>query len=264
MGLRRFFKTHFIRPDASQTSLVPQGEASNETPETAAGFDLPHPDQHFGCVTYSQHADDLIVLSVFTSMGVVKPTYLDIGAHHPFNISNTALFHERGCQGVNVEANPNLFKAFLTHRPLDVNLNVGVVAQAGEPLDFYMIDKWSGRNSFSKQMVEDFVAAYPQFQVTEVIKIPTMTVNDIIQKHAGGVFPDFLSIDVEGLDEEILRSIDYRVARPKVICVETVNATGERGDAGIKKFLESVGYFSLIRCGGNSVFVHQDFETLVR
>lgn len=265
MGLRRFVKTHFIRPEVQKASLVPSGAAPDPAAVPAKGFELPHPDQHFGCVTYSQHADDLIVLSVFTSMGIQQPTYLDIGAHHPFNISNTALLHERGCRGINVEANPNLFEAFLAHRPQDINLNVGVSAQSGgEPLDFYMIDKWSGRNSFSKQMVDDFVKAYPQFQVTEVIKIPTMTVDDIIQKHAGGVFPDFLSIDVEGLDEEILRSVDYSVTRPKVICVETVSATGERGDAGIKTFLEEMGYLSLIRCGGNSIFVHREFESLVR
>jgi FkbM family methyltransferase len=222
----------------------------------------PHPDQQFGCRTYAQHGDDLVALALFTAMGISRPSYIDIGAHHPFNISNTALLYSRGSRGVNVEANPNLSKAFRDARPDDVNLNVGVAGQRGE-LTFYMIDAWSGRNTFDKSIAEAFVRDHPQFKISATAQIPVITVQDIIEKHCGGIFPDFLTLDVEGLDEEILRSISYEVSAPKVICVETVNAGGAGSGRTIKDFLVSKGYFCVMRCGANSIFVQNQYRDLV-
>lgn len=224
---------------------------------------LPHPDQKFGCVTYSQHGDDLIILAVTDAIGIDRPTYIDIGAHHPFNISNTALLYSRGWRGINIEANPNLFEAFLLHRPEDINLNIGIVPEPAESLTFYMVDKWSGRNSFNRAVVEEFVAAYPGFAITETLQIPVKTVKDVIDQYWQGVFPDLLSIDVEGLDEQILRSIDYSVSSPKIICVETVGADGRRCDESLRRFLGERGYFALMRCGGNTIFVQERYRYLV-
>jgi FkbM family methyltransferase len=223
----------------------------------------PHPDQHFGCYTYAQHGDDLIVVAVFDAMGVKHPSYLDVGAHHPFNISNTALLYARGSRGVNIEANPNLVDAFREHRPEDVTLNVGVSPAPGQDLTFYMIDKWSGRNTFSKDIAEEFVRAYPQFQITETISVPVVTIDAVVTQYFNGVFPDFLSIDVEGLDEPVLRSINYEKSAPKVICVETVGPDGARTDGSLKAFLLEKGYFPLMRSGGNTIFVQEQYRSLV-
>ncbi len=79
-----------------------------------------------GTLSYSQCGEDLIVQYIFSLRGVLKPTYLDIGAHHPFALSNTAIFYMKGCRGVNVEANPDLFRFFKRHRLRDINLNLGI------------------------------------------------------------------------------------------------------------------------------------------
>jgi len=223
----------------------------------------PHPDQQFGCFSYAQHGDDLIVVAIFNSLGLKQPSYLDVGAHHPFNISNTALLYARGSRGVNIEANPNLVEAFKVHRPEDVTLNVGVSPESGPDLTFYMIDKWSGRNTFNQETAEEFVRAYPEFQITEQIQVPVVTVSDVVDQYFAGVFPDFLSIDVEGLDEPVLRSINYDKSSPKVICVETVGPDGARTDGALKEFLGGKGYFPLIRCGGNTIFVRECYRSLV-
>lgn len=230
----------------------------------ADSMHLPHPDQRFGRLTYAQHGDDLIVLAIFDAMGIDRPSYLDVGAHHPFNISNTALLYSRGSRGVNVEANPNLYEAFLACRPEDTNLNVGVSPVSSEPMKFYMVDKWSGRNTFDRQVAEDFVSAHPQFSITETMDVPVLTITDIVNQHCSGRFPDFLSIDVEGLDESIIRSIDFERGAPKVICAEVVAGAGSaRNEAGLKRYLSEKGYFSLIRCGGNTVFVRNEYREQV-
>jgi hypothetical protein len=76
----------------------------------------------FKKTSYSQSGEDVIVKFIFDCIGISKPTYLDVGAHHPYYISNTALFYESGSIGINIEPDPLLFKEFLNHRKNDIKL----------------------------------------------------------------------------------------------------------------------------------------------
>jgi len=221
----------------------------------------PHPDQWYGCKTYSQHAEDLVFLNIFRLIGVTKISWLDIGAHHPFQISNTALLYENGHRGINVEANPNLIEAFKIDRPEDINLQVGVGDEPGF-MNFYLIDKYSGRNSFSKHSAVEFVRAHPEFKITEVIKIPVVTVRDILKQCGREVFPDLLSLDVEGLDEKIILSLDLKEDGPKIICVED-NDRPDSTSSPLREHLATQGYFPYYRAGVNILFVRKSFQPLL-
>lgn len=238
---------------------VPAHEPPEEDPWNRTG---PHPYQKMGCLTYAQHGEDIVLRSVFDAIGIERPSFLDIGAHHPVYISNTALFYRQGCRGVNIEANPNLIEAFNKYRPEDVNLNIGVASRPEGALRFYIIDKNSPCNSFDKETIDAFLRGRPEFSLTEVIDVPVITVDQVVEKYCDGEFPDLLSIDVEGMDESILTSISYHNGAPKVICVE-VGADDQAG-ASLKGFLASKGYFSLIRCHANLIMVHQRYEKWVR
>ena len=221
---------------------------------------MTHPDQRFGGVTYAQHGDDIVIRCVFDSLGIDNPSYLDIGAHHPSNISNTKLFYDAGSRGINVEANPNLFSQFMVDRPYDINLNFGVGKQAGF-IPFYMIDSYSGRNSFDFETVNAFVQDYPEFSIKQVVDLPVMTVPQLLSNRA---VPDFLTIDVEGLDYDILKSIDFERYPFKVICVEVGGSDKINYADAVSSLLEENNYFSLIRCGANLIFVAKQYEHLVR
>jgi FkbM family methyltransferase len=217
---------------------------------------MAHPDQLFGDTTYAQHGDDLVIRAIFHSLGINCPSYLDLGAHHPENISNTKLFYDNGSRGINVEANPNLHKLFLESRPQDINLNVGVGIKSGFQ-DFYMIDEESGRNSFIKEVAEGFVMNCPEFAITEVRQLPIFTVEQILHHRA---IPDFLTIDIEGMDFEVLQSIDFRRYPFKVICVEIQPYSEE----DIRTLMHNVGYYSIIKCGRNLIFVDKNLAHKVR
>src|SRR6187200_1235902 len=79
-------------------------------------------------ISYSQCGEDLLVQYVFLLRGIKYPSYIDIGANDPFYLSNTALFYNKGCRGINIEANPKLIENFKLHRPEDHNLNIGIGA----------------------------------------------------------------------------------------------------------------------------------------
>jgi FkbM family methyltransferase len=217
---------------------------------------MAHPDQLFGDMTYAQHGDDLVIRAIFHSLGIGNPSYLDLGAHHPENISNTKLFYDTGSRGINVEANPVLHKLFLEQRPQDINLNVGVGIKSGFQ-DFYMIDGESGRNTFIKEVAEGFVMDYPEFAITEVRQLPIFTVEQILHHRR---IPDFLSIDIEGMDFEVLQSIDFRRYPFKVVCVEIQPYSEE----DIRTLMHNVGYYSIIKCGSNLIFVDKNLAHKVR
>lgn len=215
-----------------------------------------HPDQLFGHTTYSQHGEDLLFASIFHLLGIKFPSYIDIGAHHPRNISNTALLYSRGSRGINVEANPYLYKKFLEDRPSDVNLNVGVSDKEGV-LAFYMIDDFSGRNSFSKSVAEEFVRQYPAFSIREVRPIPVTTIHAILDRYANGKCPSLLTIDVEGLDYSILNSMDLQKYRPAVICAEVVFAGSDNAGKNIVELLRRNNYYVHAITPGNVIFVDE-------
>ena len=217
---------------------------------------MAHPDQLFGDKTYAQHGDDIVIRAIFHNLGIGTPSYLDLGAHHPEAISNTKLFYDTGSRGINVEANPVLHKLFLQSRPQDINLNVGVGIESGFQ-DFYMIDQESGRNSFVKEVAEGFVMDYPDFKITNVMKLPVFTVEQILHNRP---IPDFLTIDIEGMDFAVLSSIDYRRYTFKVICVEVQPYSEE----DIRALMHNVGYYSIIKCGSNLIFVDKTLAHKVR
>lgn len=218
-----------------------------------------HPDQFFGNKTYSQHGEDLLIANLFWLMRLDRPSWLDIGCHHPWNISNTALLYKRGGRGVNVDANPHVMQEFREQRPEDLNVNVGVALRPGT-LPFYMIDQRSGRNTFDKATAELFVKENPKFQIREVIQVPVMTLNQLVDEHCPAGFPDLLSIDAEGLDTEILAAADFRQSKPKVICFELYRKPEVQHS--LRKHLWGWGYVEVVRMGSNLIFIDKKYDHL--
>ncbi|MFC6102640.1 FkbM family methyltransferase [Olivibacter domesticus] len=208
--------------------------------------------------SYAQSGEDLIVDFIFHEIGINDPSYLDIGAHHPYYLNNTAIFYERGCYGINIEPTPNLFNEFLAKRKRDINLNIGIGEKEGM-LEFYEMSVPT-LNTFSKVEAKNY-AKEGMFSIQKVTPVKVDTVRNILQTYNNGIFPDFLSLDVEGLDEMIVQSIDYEGNYPKVICIETISfSTSGRGVKNDKliSYIENQGYLLYADTNINSIFVRKD------
>ncbi len=215
------------------------------------------PSKEFYQISYSQCGEDLIVKFIFNCLGIEKPSYIDIGAHDPEYINNTAIFYLNGSRGINIEPDPTLLQKFLSKRKRDINLNIGIANTVGK-IDFYFMSNPT-LNTFSKSEADK--CAELEYFITSVEKINVDTLSNTIQTYWDGKFPDFLSLDVEGLDETILRSINYDENFPIVICVETISFS-ENGN-GIKnksivEFLEGKGYLVYADTYINTIFVRRD------
>lgn len=209
--------------------------------------------------SFSQSGEDLIVRFIFEALKIRKPSYLDIGAHHPFYLSNTAYFYENGSDGINIEPDPILFKEFIKERKNNINLNIGITDKEDE-LDFYILNPPS-LNTFSKEEAERFEKEHG-YKIVKVVKVQVNTIANIIEKYCNGIFPQFLSLDAEGLDEQILYSIDYNITAPIVICVETISfSTSGRGvkNHDLINFLENKGYMVYANTYINTIFVQKKY-----
>jgi len=208
--------------------------------------------------SYSQCGEDLIVDYVFRLRGITHPSYIDIGANHPYYISNTAIFYERGCSGINIEANPLLMPAFQTHRPEDINLNVGI-GDAEATFDFYAMED-NTLSTFSNDERDNMVRAGKKLLRTEKVRLTT--ISTVLAKHFGDAFPDFLTLDAEGMDFRILQSIDFSKYSPKIICVEAAEYSPKGSGARrteLIKFLETKGFYECANTNLNAIMVQRDF-----
>ena len=177
-------------------------------------------------LSYAQFGEDFIISYLFELLKIDKPVYLDIGANHPRYISNTFYFYERGNSGVCIEPNPELYKKYKKIRPRDIVLNIGIGTEEEKEADFYLYDnKYNGLSTFSKEQALHWqnigMEGLGKITYQRVIKIPLLSINEIIDKYFQNI-PDLLSIDVEGMDLEILQSLDFNRYKPKVICAETL------------------------------------------
>jgi FkbM family methyltransferase len=208
--------------------------------------------------SFSQYGEDLIVDGIFQMRGIFKPTFIDIGANDPFKLNNTAIFYQRHSRGINLDANPHLIQAFQRWRPEDKNLNYGIGKGSGE-LDFYIMED-NTFSTFSADEKDRMLGC--GHKLAAVTRVEVRSLNWILQQHSSGIFPDFLSLDVEGMDMEILESMDWSASVPKVVCVEAAeyspNGTGRRR-SDLIEFVESKGYFEYANTNLNAVFVRKDF-----
>lgn len=206
-----------------------------------------------GLVSYSQVGEDLIAAHALRELGIEKPSYLDIGAHHPVELSNTYLFYLRGGRGVLVEPDPARHSLFRAVRPEDTLLGVGVAAESGEA-DFYVMSSPT-LNTFSKKEAE-YAISTGEHRIEQVVRLPVVGINELLERHGR---PNLVSVDVEGLDFEILRAWDFEGFRPEVLIVETGTYTlvrgGERQREEIFELMEAAGYFRYGLTWINSVFV---------
>tara|TARA_B110000977_G_C10829471_1_gene397444 strand:- start:93 stop:551 length:459 start_codon:yes stop_codon:yes gene_type:complete len=127
-------------------------------------------------------------------------------------------------------------------RPKDINLELGVSEVLGE-LDYYIFNE-PALNGFSKEISESRNNQKNYYYIEEIKKIKIKTLEQILNENLLPDVIDFLTIDVEGLDLQVLRSNNWEKYRPTRIIVEDLQrANSAKGCSEIESFLLDLGYF---------------------
>lgn len=209
--------------------------------------------------SYSQCGEDLIIEFILKVLRVDYPSYIDIGAYHPFRFSNTFLFYEKGARGICVEADPTLATDFANARPRDLVLNAAVSGTQSGESEFYLMSE-AALNTLIREEADRLVRD-EGCTILSTIPIEVISISDLLKRYCSDTALDLLSIDVEGADDDIIRSIDYSIIRPKVICIETLtySRTGlQQKNETLIDFLKSERYMLFADTYINSILVDHE------
>ena len=204
-------------------------------------------------LSYAQNGEDLVVRGAFGGLKIDAPTYLDVGAWEPIESNNTYFFYRKGGRGVLVEPNVDMTPKLKRKRPRDVVLTAGIGTGEVTEADYFVMTD-SQLNTFDKEQAER-LARDTTTKIKYRMTMPLLSINVVMAEHFGGSAPDYLSVDVEGMELPILKSLDYAKFRPKVICVDSLVTATTHHRPEVLTFMTEKGYELRGMTYANTVFV---------
>lgn len=212
-----------------------------------------------GNPSYSQEGEDLLLDSIFFRINAKEPKdtgfYVDVGAHHPYIYSNTARMFKRGWSGINIDPSSETIRLFNKVRPKDKNLRTGVGTTSGE-LTYFKFSS-PALNTFN----EDVVAYHTKHGMPCIAKetIPIEPLSELLEVHLpSGQNIDFMNVDVEGFDYEVVQSNNWDVWRPTVVAIEQHSLSlAEVEETDIGKFFKVTGYVAWSKTASTIFYVEE-------
>lgn len=186
--------------------------------------------------SYAQCGEDMIVDHLLMWVGLNSISYLDIGAHHPTLFSNTYHFYRKGNRGVLIEPDEDLCKTLREKRPADKVLNLAVGVSGNNTINMYVMTSKT-LNTLDKAQAEALQAAGRE-RIEDVRNVRQQVINEILAEHFGDNKPNFVSLDIEGLDFDILQAWDFDRFRPEVFCVETLTYSQSNAERRLTEIID--------------------------
>jgi len=207
-------------------------------------------------ISYAQNFEDVILNRLFKDKN--EGFYIDIGANHPVFDSVTMAFYERGWKGINVEPVPVYYELLCEKRCRDINLNCAVSDQENT-LDFYDLEG-TGYSTLDKTVAQTLVSE--KHLALKVYQVQTQSLAAIAKEYVHCPI-DFMKIDVEGWEKQVVFSHDWENFRPTVLIIEaTFPSKSEHLDSGIEAFLNDKNYTKVYFDGLNDFYVANESSEL--
>jgi FkbM family methyltransferase len=200
-------------------------------------------------VSYAQNAEDVVLARGLGD----RPCgfYVDVGAHHPVENSVTKHFYDQGWRGVNVEPVPHCLAELADARPRDVNLNCAVGSRRGT-VELTVVGGWESLSTTDQAIADGYDAP------TETIEAEVVPLDDLLEAHAEEEI-DFLKVDVEGGEGDVLASVDLGRWRPTVVVVEaTLPCSTVPSHADWEPLVLGAGYEPALFDGLNRFYARAD------
>lgn len=206
---------------------------------------------------FSQFGEDGSVASYLRAVGRICRNYIDIGANDPVSHSNSYLFYRDGASGTLVEANPEIARRIRRKRPRDTVVNVAVVPEGSGLMDLHVMDM-DGLSTLSPEW-RDAVVKQDAASTVKVVPVRVMGINDLLLANIGSGQVDFASLDIEGLDYDVLAAWDFDRWRPYLFCAETaqVSINSYARDERISALMAARGYRPLFNSFANTIFLDE-------
>jgi FkbM family methyltransferase len=184
---------------------------------------------------------------------------VDIGAHEPVVGSNTYWFYKAGGDGLLIEPNPVFAEKLRKARPRDTVLEVGIGVSDVEEADYFVLDGDGQLNTFSKKQADTMVALHHR-KIEKTMKRKLVKLNEVLEANFKRGSPHVISVDAEGMDLEILKSIDWKRWRPMLVCAETADPETGKVEREIVDFMATQGYTARGSTYVNTIFLDDEAQ----
>ena len=161
--------------------------------------------------TYSQHKEDIFFIDYIkkNNLSITNYIYVDVGANHPTDISNTFLLYKNGMKGIIVEPNQELINLFKFFRKKDILFNIGV-GNVTSMLNFFVS---------KTPVISSFIDSWGDSDISDNYFVPVMLLDDALRNiEQKPIF--LLSIDVEGMNTEALEGAKETFSKSLLVCIE--------------------------------------------
>lgn len=201
---------------------------------------------------YSQEGEDLVAARLLEN--VSDGFYVDVGAHHPIHHSNTYLFYRRGWRGINIDATPGSMAEFRRLRPRDINLE-RLIASDTSPRQFYVFNE-PELNTASSDLARERSQENSGYRVSTELQLTPCSLASVLDEFLpSGRAIDLMSVDVEGLDLDVLRSNDWERYRPRLLLVELLGTPLSKIESHeISRFLRDRQYRPIAKLYNTVIF----------
>jgi len=212
--------------------------------------------------SFTRYGLDLLLKHFFRNKK--EGIYIDVGCFHPKLANNTYLLYKKGWKGINIDVDSHTIEIFNYLRPRDYNKQIAISDKPGE-VDLYFYHDRSAINTLSKEMFDSRGG-----KSFDIRKVKSATLNYIIENSP---FKDnkidFLTIDVEGYEMNVLKGFDINKYRPDIIFLEFIDNTLKKQEfynhniqnvvnSEVYKYMSSNNYSFVNWIGSDLVFVSND------
>ncbi len=209
-------------------------------------------------ISYAQNFEDVLLNRVFADKE--EGYYIDVGAQHPLYDSVTKAFYDRGWHGINIEPVKEYYELLAIERERDLNLNLALGNTESE-LDFFELEG-TGLSTFDRATAER-LSQEEGYKINSY-RVPVVKLSDILEQHLNCQI-DFLKIDVEGWEEQVVLGNDWSKFRPTVIVLEaTIPNSPTRAKTNITEILKEQNYQQVYFDGLNDYYLANESSELIK
>ena len=171
--------------------------------------------------------------------------------------------HKKGWSGVNIDINQTSIDLFNIVRPNDTNICTSINEKKKE-FKVYFDDPFSPVNTIDQKFYESLKKSF--FKNEKVLTVQSKSIQEILDAGKIESVIDFINIDAEGSDFEILKQINLSKYKAKLLSIETHNVDGSKTEYfdSIKRFLEKNNYSILKRIGPTTLFALNSYNSINR
>jgi len=207
----------------------------------------------------SQFGEEKFILSFFDKE--YKGKFVDIGCFHPTRHNNTYTMYKSGWHGINIDLNPLTIELFNFARSKDININAAI-SDNEENKTLYFVDELNTQNTLEANHLS-FLKKHHNLKEEEISEqeVKTKKLDKILDSYKFNDI-DFMNIDVEGHELNILNSIDFLKYNIKFICIEMIdhNDQAKIVNKKLNEILERNGYILEKKIDFNFIFKKNNYE----